>query len=470
MTRIAIKVKEALFSGTGIVSTLEYLIDKKILGTENCQVKSLFSTLNSEKLEELTRRAKALDSGYQPINFSSFQGLECENKETATILLQRLRSDKSFLWAYMEDNYSIGPNFISEKKPIACNQGYLYNAPEGIGVSHAWKRKGGRGDSSIKFVDIEQGWLFDHESLNLQRIPDTGINYSPARDHGAGVMGIIMMRDGGSGGIGITPQVKGSVMSLYRPDGIFNIPDAIVSALQFLDAGDILLLECQVLDADNSHQLWPVEVREANFDAIRLATALGITVIEPSGNGNIKMSCGNCLDDFSNQFGQKVFDTGHIDYMDSGAIIVAAASCDVPHRKMYFTNYGTRINCFAWGEKILTAGLYPKSSGMANNTYTRQFGGTSGAAAIVAGVAIALQSMMEANYQCRLFPKQMREILGSLSNGTESAEGIEKDLIGVMPDLEKIATKFVDKFDGRMDVIRVNCHGKETSMFRSQSV
>ncbi len=70
-------------------------------------------------------------------------------------------------------------------------------------------------------------------------------------------------------------------MSLFRPDGMYNTPDAILSALAFLEAGDILLLETQIFDPENGSHLWPVEIREANFDVIRLATALGITVIEP---------------------------------------------------------------------------------------------------------------------------------------------------------------------------------------------
>ena len=240
MARIVLKTIDELIVRSGAENlSNENLKDKKVLNIENYELKSLFSSLNRTSLETLSKRAAVLDATYQPNNFSNYHLLECDDGAEAKKLLQ------------------------------------------GIGVSHAWKRKGGRGDSSLKFVDIEQGGLFDHESLNLQRIPYTGINYIPAGDHGAGVMGIIMMRDGGSGGIGITPLVKGSVMSLYRPNGIFNTPDAIVSALQFLDPGDILLLECQALDPENEFQLWPIEIRQANFDIIRLATALGITVIKP---------------------------------------------------------------------------------------------------------------------------------------------------------------------------------------------
>ena len=202
----------------------------------------------------------------------------------------------------------------------------------------------------------------------------------------------------------------------------------------------------QVQDPKDGYKLWPVESREANFDMIRLATALGIIVIEPSGNGNIHSTSGNDLDQFKDHRCKKIFNRNSKDFRDSGAIMVGASTSDTPHVRKHFTNYGSRIDSYAWGENILTAGLHPRSSGMAINTYTYQFGGTSGAAAIVAGAAISLQSMMEAIHHTRLTPTQMRDVLSSPSFGTVSSEGVD-DQIGVMPDLEKITRDFVDKYD-----------------------
>lgn len=457
MTRFVFKTRDEWVpqAGANFLNSL-FLKESKFSGIDKFQVKSLFSSLNKAMLDSLCDRAVAMDTDFEPVNFSSYHILECQEHKNKTELLNNLRNNEFVSWAYEENNDSIGPNIHPDKKPVACFQGYLYNAPEGIGASHAWRKKGGRGDSSINFVDIEQGWLFDHESLNLQRIPYSGINYEEASDHGAGVMGIIMMRDGGSGGIGITPLVKGSVLSLYRPDRNFNTPDAIVSALHFLDAGDILLLESQALDPDNEFQFLPLEILQANFDVIRMATALGITVIEPAGNGNINASRGNSLDHYKNLNGENILDPRHRAFKDSGAIIVAAATSTVPHQRMHFSNYGRRVNCYAWGENILTAGRHPQSSGAANNTYTRNFGGTSGAAAIIAGAAISLQSMMEANHHCRLNPGQIREILSSISLGTESAKGDADEGIGIMPDLEKIVNNFVDKFGGHAELIPRN--------------
>jgi hypothetical protein len=52
---------------------------------------------------------------------------------------------------------------------------------------------------------------------------------------------------------------------------------------------------------------------------------------------------------------------------------------------------------------------------------------------------------MEANYNLRLGPVEMRQILSSDSYGTPSESGRSIDKIGVMPDLKKIIEKvFID--------------------------
>jgi len=138
---------------------------------------------------------------------------------------------------------------------------------------------------------------------------------------------------------------------------------------------------------------------------------------------------------------KKILNRNSPDFKDSGAIMVGASSSNVPHQKIDYSNCGNRIDCYAWGEDVVTAGYFPWSSGYATNTYTDKFNGTSSATAIVAGIAIAVQSIIEANHCTRLSPKQMRDILSSDLCGTRSANGRLKDKIGVMPDLKKIIDK-----------------------------
>jgi len=445
MFSIVFKTKDELaFVPEGSLSPGEFLLRKNVLtgieklGKDFSSVKSLFPSINRSQAGQLVQKARANNPGYSIPDLFSYYFIECDFDDDNEKTIEVLRNNSSIEFAYLERNSSIVPHFHTKAKPLGCYQGYLADAPLGIGAGYAWEKKGGSGDGTVKFVDVEKGWLFDHESLDFEKTPDSGFINEAFGDHGVAVMGIIMMKDGGSGAKGITPMVKGSVMSVYRGDGKLNTPDAIVSALTYLDAGDILLLETQVVNPEDSYRLWPLEIREANFDMIRLATALGITVIEPAGNGNIYSSSGNDLNEFTDYMGRKILNRHHRDFKDSGAIMVAAATSEVPHNRMHFTNYGNRVDCYSWGENILTAGLHPRSSGMANNTYTYQFGGTSGAAAIIAGAAISLQGMIEANFQRRLNPLQMRAILGDPEYGT-SAEGE----IGVMLDLEKIIKDYI---------------------------
>ena len=108
--------------------------------------------------------------------------------------------------------------------------------------------RGGDGSGRMKFVDIEQGWIFNHEDIRVNQLPTTGLNHYQHWDHGTAVLGIIMMLDNKVGGIGITPKVEGYVISQWRPNGSFNTADAIMAAVDHLDFGDVLLLEAQSFD------------------------------------------------------------------------------------------------------------------------------------------------------------------------------------------------------------------------------
>jgi subtilase family protein len=164
---------------------------------------------------------------------------------------------------------------------------------------------------------------------------------------------------------------------------------------------------------------------------------LGIIVVESAGNGDLASRAGNDLDEFKVN-GKKIFNRHSKDFKDSGAIIVGAATSTVPHERIHYSNYGNRIDCYAWGENVATTGGYPRSSGTAINMYTQNFSGTSAAAAIIAGVALSVQSICEANMNLRLSPAQMRILLSNHLYGTPSANGKVIDKIGVMPDLKKI--------------------------------
>ncbi len=127
--------------------------------------------------------------------------------------------------------------------------------------------------------------------------------------------------------------------------------------------------------------------------------------------------------------GRKTLNPSGPDFRDSGAILVAAGSDAIPHDRIRHSNFGNRIDCYAWGERVSTAGSHLGSPEMAINSYRKKLSGTSSAAAIIAGAAILIQSITESNHHFRLGPKQMRQILSDDLLGTPSANGRSIDRI-----------------------------------------
>ena len=192
-----------------------------------------------------------------------------------------------------------------------------------------------------------------------------------------------------------------------------------------MQAGDILLIEVQ-------RNLLPVEIDDGDFDAIRLAAAQGFVVIEAGGNGNFD------LDTFLSAY-DTILNRGSADFRDSGATMVGAGKSDLPHDRHSESNFGSRIDCYAWGSNVTTSGGndLDDGGGDQNRTYTSLFGGTSSASAIIAGAALILQGIYDANTNSRLSPLQMRFLLSCPDAGTLQGGSVSGH-VGVMPDLRAI--------------------------------
>jgi hypothetical protein len=400
------------------------------------KINKLYTSLASERIIELLSKATKSDPAYRPPNFLNYCSIFSEDEAEAKKIVEILNRQDVVELAYIESYSACTPSPRETANPLSLYQEYLNPAPIGIDASYAWRFCGGDGSGGIRFVDIEQGWIFNHEDIRVNQLPNTGLNHYQHLDHGTAVLGIIMMQDNSVGGIGITPKVEGYVISQWRPNGMFNTADAIMAAVDHLEFGDVLLLEAQSFDILCTERVWPVEILEASFQAIRLATALGIIVVEAAGNG--MNFIGNDLDCFIDNNSKNILNRSSAYFKDSGAIVVAGASSGVPHIKGRYSNYGSRVDCYAWGENVVTAGLFPRLSGSSINTYSTEFSGTSSASAIIAGAVIALQSIIETEYDFRIGPGQMRSIISNEMYGTASANGHGLDKIGVMPDLKKI--------------------------------
>ena len=417
---------------------------------------TLFTSIDPSEIIRLANIARNSRTGYLPPNFLAYYSIDCPAEINAETVLQNLLTNENVELAYIESDSTPPQSTHAGNEHSGASQGYLNAAPEGIDSNYVRNIAGGEGEGKVMFIDIEQGWKLNDENKNIRANSLTGVN-NAFKDHGAAVLRVIQMQENGKYR-GITPKVKGGIISLWRPDGFLNNADAIMTAVSQLKFGDIILLEAQVRDSPSSKEFWPVEIHEATFQVIRLGTALGITVVEAAGNGGLYFSMGNDLDRFTLN-GKKILNRFNPDFKDSGAIIVAAASSNVPHTRIYNSNYGSRIDCYAWGEKVATTGSSPISLGKEVNTYSKNFCGTSSASAIITGCAIAVQSVSEANHNFRFTPGQMRDLLSMDIYGTPSANGHSKDKIGVMPDLKRIIDNALneyiqtDTFRKRADII-----------------
>jgi hypothetical protein len=247
--------------------------------------------------------------------------------------------------AYVEGGPVVPPvNAVDDPRQV--NQGYEDPAPSGINAEYAWTFPGGDGHG-VGVVDMEQGWTLNHEDLvgaGISLISGDNHNYW---GHGTGVLGELVSVDNNKGDVGIAPRASARVISQWRTATTFNTADTIVAAAAAMSFGDVLLLEAQT--NFGAFSFVPVEVEPAVFDAIRLATAHGIVVVEAAGNG------GNDLDAYVDG-GNQVLNRDSPVFRDSGAIMVGAASSTAPHARLGFSNFGSRIDCYAWGENVDTTG------------------------------------------------------------------------------------------------------------------
>ena len=316
--------------------------------------------------------------------------------------------------------------------PFSASQGYLDAAPAGIDARWAWD-EGGTDGSGVALVDIEYGWTLDHEDLVDAAIPLASGLSASFHGHGTAVLGEIVAVDNRRGCIGIAPRARASAVSQRRPDGKLNIAEAILDAVAIMSAGDVLLLEAQSEHPTNPYV--PVEIAPLVRDAIQTAVARGIVVIEAAGNG--KRLVGADLDLLTDSNGRRVLNRSHADFQDSGAILVGAGNSTTRER-LNFSNFGSRVDCYAWGENIRTCG--DGESGTSTTGYTGRFGGTSGAAPIVAGAALLLQSARKQAGFPPYTPEEMRQLLSDPTVNTASGDP-GADRIGVMPNLRAIVER-----------------------------
>ena len=399
----------------------------------------LVQSVSVEKVLELER--KAAESRLPPLfSLASFWRVDLRRQpERIADFITRLRAVEDVSEAYPDSPVGL-PALTPGNNPLFAAQKYLTAAPVGIDAQFAWLQQGGDG-AGVRIVDLEEGWDFTHEDL-VAKAPALlwGDQATDAanQNHGTAVLGIMVAVDNGLGGIGIAPAAA-PVRTVSHFNAALGTPghvaDAILQATSAMAVGDILVIEVET--ARGNVTGWPdhhpIEIKDAEFAAIRLAVSQGFVVVEAAGNGGVDLDA--YVSPQGSATGEHVLKRGDPDFREFGAILVSAGTSDTPHQRSYFANYGSRIDCYAWGDSVTTAGgaLF----GDRDHSYTNDFNGTSSATAILGGAAIVVQAVAQAATGQRISPPALQAMLSAPATGTPPINAASTP-IGVMPDLRKI--------------------------------
>jgi serine protease len=296
---------------------------------------------------------------------------------------------------------------VSERRDWLATHPHLAPAPRGIGACAAWSVPGGRGEG-VRLAVVEGGWDVRHPALVGLVIGHLGGEPGPERRHGTRMLSVVAS-PGVHGQIGVAPRLAQVWVRHQAQHGQDDLVGAIGELARHLRAGDVLLIEAQLAD-----RCLPVCSEPRTAAAIGELVVGGVLVVVPAGNGGLDLDAQGVA-------------------VRPGVLVVGAASARWPRRRMAGSNHGEAVRVHAWGERVATAGPAARPEA------TAWCGGTSAAAAVVAGAACVVQGAARA---CggAWAAEAVAALLADPVFGTPS-EVPERDRIGVMPDLERAVTK-----------------------------
>jgi hypothetical protein len=467
------------------------------LNTDTFRFRTLHRGVTAQQIEELQAEARAnayaQGASYDVPDMRGLFELRYATVEEAEIAITEIvdqngRLPRHILDIYVDGLPELPPRYQAPlgvqrwgDDPEASQQTHLNAFPAGIGARYAIERgwNGGR----VRFADIEQGWLFGAADLPIARddAPEWGVSVADPPilvAHGTAVLALVNALDNTQGGIGVAPVARPYLLSQWTDAGGGVLDYSIVPAIMYairrdgngerpcLRPGDVLLIEAQTRLTPGG-PLLPVEVHSAVRSAIRLATWLGITVVEAAGNGNAN------LDTIQDAQGRAFLNRNGKFFRESGAILVgsannanvgaavAAAQWEHWHSPSKAlggggrltndelgagddrgTNFGSRIDCFASGT-VHTLIVDENNLDPANPNHgfkTINTGGTSTAAAIIAGAAVLVQEMARRFGDDRCYPpSRVRAWLSDVADG-RGARTVRHDRfpLGAMPNLWRL--------------------------------
>ncbi|WP_300661149.1 S8 family peptidase [Fluviicola sp.] len=337
---------------------------------------------------------------------------------------------------------SVPPTLSTPAVPnLQSTQIYLFDQNPGIHAEEFWNTYNNHG-AGIKICDIEYQFNMNHADLpQVTIIGPTPEDPGFGNDHGTAVLGEIASLDNGNGTTGIAHESQLFFAGAYV-DMAYYLEEALISTLTELGEGDIVLIEQQTVAFEGTAEegYAPVEWYEPFYDAIQLVSGNGIIVVEAAGNGNRNLD--------HPMFGMD--NNGHYPFLEenwSEAIMVGAGAVgldDTPRSRMWFSNYGSRIDVQGNGEGVVTTGYGTAYSAEGENQYySNTFGGTSGASPIVVGAVALLQSLNEEHNGNRLTVNTIRDLLVSTGKPQVAGDFPVTEKIGPLPNVFAAANAMI---------------------------
>ncbi|MCB9474395.1 MAG: hypothetical protein H6678_11340 [Candidatus Delongbacteria bacterium] len=409
-----------------------------------------------EEVDAWIARGEEL-SGVDLVDMNNFYTLEIHaTNQDPKGLLEELLSDSMVETCYYHPlvqlatcNADVAPttgNYFSQ-------QDYLDPAPGGVDMNYAWNFSSyGNGSSGNWIMDIENDWCSNHEDMN-----DTfsitnwdGSNNDADGDHGTAVMGIV---GACNNGFGVTGMVHDNTMRAWswsgNGDPYPDVSDSIAGVEGPMITGDTYLIEIHAPGPSQGttctcncgqFEYIAMEYWSANFNAIAANTANGLYCAQAAGNGSMNLDSAV----YGGAFNRNV--------RDSGAVIVGAATDDATHDPTCWTNHGTRIDLYGWGQNVETLGYGDRFDGVGGNCaqeYTAGFSGTSSATPIVAGTMASLALIHRyGDAAAWMSPTTLRSRLQI--NGTPQATDFTREL-NVMPNLKGVLAPDLEPYPAGWD-------------------
>ncbi len=390
-----------------------------------CSVQRLFTRAPDDLDRERTALNAHLPAATPPlVDLNNWFAVRTSGAQQTEALVNALNRLDAVETAYPEHRVARLDDIPPTTPQFAARQTYFGAAPAGYEYNAIWSMVGARFQTG-QMAQLEGDWYMGHEdqsdlvAANIIGVAPT--NFASWRSHGTACVGLMGAQRNGYGVRGFGSGCRRFFVSSLE-NGAANMISLVTARLS---AGDMMSSSFAWVVGNGDHA--PVDFPQAEFDAVRVATAAGIFYA---------FGAGNSADDLGTTalYGNR-YTTGAVS--SGGFIIGATGAGDLA--RIGFSNYGQRIDANGWGTGVTTMGgggdlFFPNSD--VRQTYTAGFGGTSAAGPAVAGCIASYTGAVKEQNGVRLTPAQVVADLQATGTAIPSGQ------IGNRPHLVQLLARY----------------------------